>query len=281
MPVEQYRLICGTAFNVSEFKEEALDPRVQYVAWGEEICPTTGKPHLQYFAYGAKMSVKAWREIFSPHMVTPCKGSLCDQYNYTMKEGKWHEIGVRPMRNGEQRSIQTLKRKLDAIAPSESVMDIAKSSDDMFSAVSRISRFAKEYAENVRKHQVKGDNSAPEVIYIYGPPGSGKTRYVREHEPDLYDVPADDGYKWKDGYSLDAAVLFDNLEPGKIKNHAQFLKEIDRYPIQCPVKGGFIWWKPKRIYITSIVDPRIMMRTFQDPMEFRRRVTKVIALPTI
>lgn len=259
-----------------------LDPKLAYLAWGEEVCPTTGKQHLQAFAYAVKpLRLTGWKKLFPGAHIEQMYGTFTQNETYCSKEGKYHTLGEKPMENGVKRTMADLKRKLDEIAPSESVMDIAKSSEDMFSALSRCSRFAKEYAENVRKHQVKGDHSAPDVWYIWGPPGSGKTRYVRELEPDVYDVPADDGYKWKDGYSLDAAVLFDNVEPSKVKNYAQFLKEIDRYPIQCPVKGGFVWWKPKRIYITSVIDPQIMKTYFADPKEFTRRVTKVHRLEGI
>jgi hypothetical protein len=118
---------------------------------------------------------------------------------------------------------------------------------------------------------------APEVIYIYGPPGSGKTRYVRDLEPNIYDCPEDDQYKWKDGYSGEDAVLYDNIRTDNIKP-TRLLKEIDRYFIQVPIKGGYIGWRPKRIYITSI-HPLIVFANesgFSDPREFTRRVTQTV-----
>ncbi len=39
---------------------------------------------------------------------------------------------------------------------------------------------------------------APEVIYIHGEPGTGKSRYVGGHDPDVLDIPEDDSYKLKD-----------------------------------------------------------------------------------
>ena len=116
---------------------------------------------------------------------------------------------------------------------------------------------------------------APDVIYIWGPPGVGKTRYVRDNEPNLYDCPADDKYKWKDGYLGHEAVLYDNLTVAI--NPVALLKEIDRYPIQVPYKGGFLKWRPRRIYLTSVYHPDDLARIggFSDPREFTRRITTV------
>ena len=117
------------------------------------------------------------------------------------------------------------------------------------------------------------DDFAPEVTYVWGKPGAGKTRYVRELEKDIYVVPRGDKYKWKDGYMGHDAVLYDNIEPDKIDT--DLLMEIDRYSIQVPVKGGFVDWRPRRIYLTSIHPPEVLAERFSDPLEFTRRITDV------
>lgn len=247
---------------------------LKYIRYGVEICPTTGKEHLQ-----------CWCECWNPVRWTqfksyigdsyraPMFGRLMDNEAYCAKEGEYHDLGDKPMQ-GRRTDLIGTKRRLDQISAGENINDVARE-EPHFGSVMKYAKSMQGYVDNVRKHQIKGDHSAPDVIYIYGPPGSGKTRYVRELEPNVYDVPASDGYKWKDGYSLEPAVLFDNMEPKQIQNNAQFLKEIDRYPVQSPIKGGFTWWKPKRIYITSIFSPEIMKTYFKDPMEFTRRITSV------
>ena len=35
----------------------------------------------------------------------------------------------------------------------------------------------------------------------------------------------------------------------------QLLRLLDRYPLQVRVKGGFVWWSPKRVIITTNTDP--------------------------
>jgi hypothetical protein len=134
------------------------------------------------------------------------------------------------------------------------------------------------YNDHLIEKQRKMDKDfAPEVIYIYGPQGSGKTRHVRDLEPAIYDCPEDDQYKWKDGYAGEDAVLYDNVRNDNIKP-TRMLKEIDRYFIQVPVKGGYIGWRPKRIYITSIhpLDVFANESGFTDPRDLTRRVTQII-----
>jgi hypothetical protein len=132
-------------------------------------------------------------------------------------------------------------------------------------------------SEKLRKVE---EDFAPEVYWIHGPPGSGKTRYVHEKEPVLYDCPVDDSYKWKDGYSGEDAVLCDNMSVENFKSPSPMLKEIDRDFIQVPIKGGFIGWRPKRIYITSVHTLEFFATTvgFSDPNELFRRVTHQMSL---
>lgn len=59
---------------------------------------------------------------------------------------------------------------------------------------------------------------------------------------------------WFDGYEGQENVLFDDFHGGVFKL-PYLLKLLDRYPMRVPVKGGFVQWKPRRIFITSNIDP--------------------------
>lgn len=95
----------------------------------------------------------------------------------------------------------------------------------------------------------------PEVYLLFGPTNVGKTRRFYEHEPDGWASPVTDGL-WFDGYIGQEAALFDDFA-GKYNKLglAQFLRVIDRYRVQLAIKGGFTWFTPKRIYITSNFHP--------------------------
>lgn len=95
----------------------------------------------------------------------------------------------------------------------------------------------------------------PEVILHFGPTGVGKTERVFDSEPDLWPSPVTDGL-WFDGYVGQKSALFDDFA-GKFNKLglAQLLRVLDRYNVQLPTKGGFTWFVPERIYITSNFHP--------------------------
>lgn len=121
----------------------------------------------------------------------------------------------------------------------------------------------------------------PEVVLLIGPPGTGKSRFVRDNcrLEDLYFKPVD-ANMWMDGYDLHPDVLLDDFAGAS--NHialVNLLQLLDRYLVQVPIKGGFTWWQPDRIFITTNIHPRDWydwsQRTEQWPA-LSRRFTKVM-----
>ena len=106
-----------------------------------------------------------------------------------------------------------IKRRCDDIKPGETLADILED----LGVSHKISRSFEEYIQHVRSKQVKGDFTAPEVHYIWGPPGTGKTRYVVDKEENIYTVP-NAHTQWRDNYALQEAVLFDNMEGDHISD---------------------------------------------------------------
>lgn len=92
----------------------------------------------------------------------------------------------------------------------------------------------------------------PKVYALIGPTGVGKSRFVH-HVASTFDLSiwVHPGGNWFDGYDGQDIALFEefrgDIEIGK------FLQVLDRYPVNVPIKGGFRYWKPRYIYITSNV----------------------------
>lgn len=271
---DKARLVCFTEYNM-ERDMAALAAEFQYLCYGEEICPSTGRKHFQGFAYNAvDQRPSWWKKRFGVTHFEFCKGDLHQNEVYCQKEGQYHEFGTKPMGNGKKRSLAVFCERLQAGEQLEDVM-----CDDPVTAC-QYSNGLKAVAQaitNKRLKEARPDRVRPEVIYIYGPPGTGKSDYAHIRYPDLYDVSDADNYKWKDGYKGEETVFYDNLDLNNF-NKTVLLREIDKYAIRCPVKGGFVNWRPKRIFITSIYPQYELAKVFNNETEFLRRITTVLTV---
>jgi hypothetical protein len=92
------------------------------------------------------------------------------------------------------------------------------------------------------------------VVVYWGRTGSGKTRSVYDNLSSKEDLYVHPGGAWFDGYDAHPIVLFDDYAGSEFKLQ-YLLKLIDRYPMQVPVKGGFVSFIPQEIYITSNLNP--------------------------
>lgn len=272
-----FRGACLTIFGEPP---EALPDKLQYFAYAQETCPTTGNKHLQCFAYAARaMRLTGWKKIFKGAHIEEMRGTFAQNEKYCSKEGQLIEMGERPMDNGKKRTLQELCTEVrEGAQEGKPLSDIIMESENQHTFVQYHSGIKTLHAMAVSYKLARVDKDfAPDVIYIYGTPGCGKTRYVHSKEAQLYDCPEPSFYGWKDGYSGQEAVLYDNVRPDNIKP-VTLLKEIDRYFIQVPIKGGFVGWRPKRIYITSLYKPIQLAEQagFSNPQELIRRITKVV-----
>lgn len=270
-----FRSACITSYRSEEAFISVKD-KVDYLAYGVETCPTTGKIHLQAFAYhGSAKRFTGWQKLFPGDHIEQMKGTFTDNERYCSKQSDLKEFGVRPMDNGKKRSLAEV---------ADLVVTAAEDKVPFYNVFERQDAPAlSQYYGGVQKvydlfvtKRVKAIplDFAPDVIWIWGPSGTGKSRYVWNLHPDLYRVNPSDRYKWKDGYFGQDVVLFDNVTLTNI-NPPEFLQEIDRYPIDVPKKGGFVAWRPSKIYITSIYRPDAFVSLFDDSKELIRRLTKV------
>lgn len=94
----------------------------------------------------------------------------------------------------------------------------------------------------------------PSVIVYWGRTGAGKTRAVFDNLHSTEDIYVHPGGSWFDGYEGQPIVLFDDYAGSEFKLQ-YLLKLLDRYPMQVPVKGGFVSFVPREIYLTSNLDP--------------------------
>lgn len=137
--------------------------------------------------------------------------------------------------------------------------------------------------EKLSVHLQVPRNSKPIVTWLWGPTGSGKTKYVFDKESDLWVSGVD--LRWFDGYEDQDAVLFDDFR-GDMCKFRVLLRLLDRYPMKVEVKGGMREWRPKRIYITSCKRPddvynKDMFDNEERVDQLLRRIDEIIFLDTV
>ena len=126
------RVFVFTNFNV-EF-EYKLQDDIRYIAYGNETCPTSGKPHHQGWVcfknqrgHGNRALAKICKLVGDRGRVFPMRGSLQQNDDYCSKQGKLIELGDRPAQGdrGDLKQVvddmKTGKRRADDIAVEDPV----------------------------------------------------------------------------------------------------------------------------------------------------------------
>ena len=192
--------------------------------------------------------------------IEPRKGKQADAINYSKKDGKFHECG-RQMRQGERGDLDEIRQ----LALDEGMRGVTAIAN--MQGINVATKYLT-YNEPARDFK-------PEVIWIWGESGSGKSREAREIcGTDIYtkNTPT----KWWDGYDAHENVIIDDFR-GSWWTLTEMLSLLDRYERQLEVKGGMRQMRAKRIVITSIVHPRMIYGNAGDePIEqLLRRVDEI------
>lgn len=258
-----------TLYDYEKYIEElrAYAKTVDYMVFGYEICPDTGRPHLQgYVHWVNKRSLGAFSSKFGDCHVemqrgTPKQASdYCkyDDYPVCKVENKFEEFGEVP----KQGARTDWAKAVDDIKAGKEITDVIEEQPQLL--VNQ--RALREFKAMLLKPKHREVN----VICIVGDAGSGKTRYAYDTFPQIYSKPRGD---WWDGYSGQTEILLDDYY-GYLP-YCELLRVLDRYPYQVPVKGGFVQAQWDTVIITSNLMPQQWYKQGLTPA-LRRRLKKVI-----
>lgn len=248
---------------------------VTYLILGLENCPSTGRLHWQGFIYFTND-----RTVNSVRKKLPNIGYVQAMYykswpkraaNYCAKnENLVMEVGECPSQ-GKRKDLNSIKL-------------MVKNGDDLYKVIDECDNLQQiQYAEKLFKYrnlQMKRPIKKIDIIWIMGPPGSGKSRIVHELEDDLYQpITA----KWWDGYNGQKAVLLDDFRSNWC-DYNYFLRLTDMYPLTVEVKGGSYPAMWDKVYITCPHSPEKTFRyieSIEDNKQVLRRITAQFDLNTM
>lgn len=230
------------------------DVRVKYCVFqleqGEQ-----GTRHFQGYCFmkdPVRMSVVL--SLFGdswPHL-EKAKGTPEQNRVYCTKEGRlggpW-SFGECPM-NGKR---SDLKRLAEKVMTGVTLKEIARAEPFEFAKYANGLRALSRYAEPPEMFR------EVEVRLYVGATGAGKTYAALAQcgypQQDIYVKGTD---QWFDNYVGQPCVVLDDFAGSASKMPlAETLRLLDRYRYQVQVKGGFEWFKPRLVIVTSNLHPRL------------------------
>jgi len=257
------RGITWTLFNyepyLDKMKRYAQD-ECEYMIFGFEVCPTTGKKHLQgyhYYSNARTYPNKKFRDLFDNTISDFfSNGSPKQNYDYCSKIGEFWEHGKLPTQGARTDWEQVRSH----IQEGGDISTAVEQQPQLLPCIRSLERF--------QQISLRPLNRTVKVILLTGAPGTGKSRWAHETYPDLYSKP--DG-NWFDGYTGQKTLLLDDFY-GDLA-YPQLLKVCDRYPLNLPVKGGFIYAQYDTVIITSNRAPQHWYPA-HDVTALKRRITE-------
>lgn len=233
-------------------KDKLLELPYKYLIYGEEVAPTTGTPHLQgYIELDKQMRLSGIKKIIKSIHVEQRLGTAKQAAEYCKKEGKFVEFGT--ISNPGKRTDLDEVRNLAEEAGLRAVTKVCSAQQI------RVAEKYLTYNEEPR-------NWKPNVIWLWGPTGTGKSREAREITKDLDTYCKNTNNKWWDGYDGQEAIILDDFRDSWMPI-TDMLGLLDRYEYRLEYKGGFRQCRAKTIVVTSALAPDNCYRNTGEAIE--------------
>jgi len=203
--IQRSRSFCFTLNNYSPAQREALvafakTETISYMCFGEEI--GSGTPHLQgVVVFARRYTIASAHEFdaFSSSHLEVMKGTIDQAVDYCKKENHtFFEHGEKP--KGTSGGGQANKERYELARKSAISGDWDSVPADIFiRSYSSLRNIYKDFAPR------PPDSDKPCGFWLYGDPGTGKSRVSRFEHPGYYAKPNN---KWFDNYRNEVLPIF-------------------------------------------------------------------------
>lgn len=244
------------------FEKHKLWP-IKYGIFVREIAPTTGTVHLQgYWEFSKRIRITGIHALPQMGKIAPkvSYGPREKARDYCMKSESrfpgavpWEYPNAEAFGEVNQAGKRTdLHDVAELIQSGGTLRQVIDQHPVSFIRYSRGISALLSYTSPRRP-------DPPQVYLFYGPTRCGKSRLARSYDGtnDFWVSPVGAGAQWFDGYCGQSTAIFDDFGGKTSKcGLTDLLQILDRYPVQIPIKGGFVWFNPNIIIITTNIHPK-------------------------
>lgn len=278
---------CRFCFTINNYSDADIDylsntDLFKYICYGREVGENL-TPHLQgyfEFPHGNRKSLQACISALQkdgcpskPH-IEVAMGTASQAIAYCEKDGVFWEKGERPKGQGKRSDID---EATSILANGGSLQEVAINLPTVFV---KFHRGLREYQMTISSRRTW----KTEVYWLWGPSGSGKSRWAWTQYPDAYTKQANS--KWWCHYEGQECAIIDDFRPSKEMPFNFILNLFDRYPMMLETKGGQVQCLLKTIIVTSPFSPDQMLGHLEwvgmeMGVQLKRRIDHVIQFPQI
>lgn len=249
---------------------------VRYACGQHEIGAECGTYHIQgYVEFSKALTLGAVSKLFPRARLAARKGTREQARDYALKQGEHagDTTGVANTRFEVGEWVQERGKRNDLEEVSKFIKDGGRI-EDVYDKWPSIAAKYPRWIDRYCAMKATPRTWETKIIVIKGPTGVGKTRMAFDECPDIWKKPV--GGFWFDTYDNHPNVLFDEFD-GKESGigYRDLLQITDRYKMLVPIKGGYVNWAPKCIYITTNVEPEQWYPCQGDVSHLMRRISEI------
>jgi len=238
--MSRYRNWIGTAFNEGELK---FPDWVQYSIYQIEKAPSTGRIHKQIY-------IECTKPVSLSALITWLPGSHWESRKGTQDQAIAYcsKQDTRVEGPFEHGSLKSQGKRNDLRDTFEAIKTGADTKTIMEEHTSVYMKYPKAVERMQIVYNPPKERPRPQIKYLFGPSGTGKSRLARRDFPWAYQA-YDSKEGWFDGYDNEDTIIFDDFE-GNFPLRLM-LRLLDYGGLRLPVKGGFVNIKAYQFLFTS------------------------------